>query len=143
MTPLSDTHARARKLKDVIDKRVRARVSKQIALPVPMSRKVFFKVFFIHFFHAHVLVTFLTIFGTKMEAKMFQNGTQKLHYSETCFFTRFRYQNTSFWDPRTLKFMLLARARCIFTHFHVFSYFSQKCQIFVSKMASFWYTWTT
>ena len=82
MTPLSDTHARARELKDVIDKRVRARVSKQIALPVPMSRKVrprtslnmgwriFLKVFFLHLFHAHVLVTFLTIFGTKMEAKM-------------------------------------------------------------------------
>ena len=29
MTPLSDTHARARKLKDVIDKRVSARVSKK------------------------------------------------------------------------------------------------------------------
>ena len=133
MTPLSDTHARARKLKDVIDKRVRARVSKQIALPVPMSRKVFFEHFFLHFFHAYILVVFLTIFGTKMEAKMLQNGTQKHHYSETCFLHAPDIKNTSFWDPRTLKFMLLARARCIFTHFHVFHTFLKNVRFLFQK----------
>ena len=141
MTPLSDTHARARKLKDVIDKRVRARVSKQIALPVPMSRKVFFEHFFLHFFHAYILVVFLTIFGTKMEAKMLQNCTQKRHYSEICFLHApdQKYIILGPSDPQ------IHASRSGEVHFHTFSrfsYFSQKCEIFVSKMTSFWHTWT-
>ena len=54
---------------------------------------------------------------------MFQNVSQKRHYSETCFLHAPDIKNSSFWDPRTLKFMLLAGARCIFTPFHVFHTF--------------------
>ena len=63
MTPLSDTHARARKLKDVIDKRVRARVSKQIALPVPMSSKVYFPCLFPHFSMLNLLHALGAVLG--------------------------------------------------------------------------------
>ena len=111
MTPLSDTHARARKLKDVIDKRVRARVSKKIALPVPMSRKVFVGLFLANFFITFSLLVsgvLFESFGYQNGPKLIQNVTQKHHSFEICFLHAPDVKNTSFWDPRTLKFMLLA-----------------------------------
>ena len=68
---------------------------------------------------------------------MLQNGTPKLHYSETCFLHAPDIKNTSFWDPRTLKFMLLARARCIFTHFHVFHTFLKNVRFLFEKWSRF------
>ena len=53
-------------------------------------------------------VTFLTIFGAKKEAKMLLKGAPKLRNYDTCFLHAPKSKNASFWDPQTLKFMLLA-----------------------------------
>ena len=141
MTPLSDTHARARKLKDVIDKRVRARVSKQIALPVPMSRKVFSVSFFLTFSHS--------CFGDVFDHFWYQNGDQnapkwhpKTSLFRDLFFTRSRYQKYIILGPSDPQIHASRAGEVHFHTFSLFSYFSQKCEFFVSKMTSFWHTWT-
>ncbi len=102
------------------------------------------------FFSVSFFLTFsCSCFGDVFDHFWHQNGDQnapkwhpKASLFRDLFFTRSRYQKYVILGPSDPQ---IHASRAGEVHFHTFSrfsYFSQKCEIFVSKMTSFWHTWT-